>query len=75
MSVDDILISQTLCDLDYDGVADMFDLDADNDGIEDVIEAGLGSLSNAKGKIDVSWVDTNGNGFMTVVNQQQQYQH
>jgi hypothetical protein len=26
-----------------DGVADMFDLDADNDGIEDVIEAGLGS--------------------------------
>ncbi|PIF60487.1 LamG-like jellyroll fold domain-containing protein [Flavobacterium sp. 11] len=63
LALDDILISQTLCDLDYDGVADMFDLDADNDGIEDVIEAGLGSLSNAKGKIDVTWVDTNGNGL------------
>ena len=63
LALDDILISQTLCDLDNDGVADIFDLDADNDGIEDVIEAGLGSLSNAKGKIDVSWVDTNGNGL------------
>ncbi|MFV8343024.1 LamG-like jellyroll fold domain-containing protein [Flavobacterium sp. XS2P39] len=63
LALDDILISQTLCDLDNDGVADMFDLDADNDGIEDVIEAGLGNLSNAKGKIDVSWVDTNGNGL------------
>jgi hypothetical protein len=29
-------------------------LDADNDGIEDVIEAGLGSLSNES--IDVAWV-------------------
>lgn len=64
LALDDILISQTLCDLDNDGVADMFDLDADNDGIEDVIEAGLGNLSNAKGKIDVAWVDTNGNGLL-----------
>ncbi|MFV5695065.1 LamG-like jellyroll fold domain-containing protein [Flavobacterium sp. LB3P122] len=63
LALDDILISQTLCDLDNDGVADMFDLDADNDGIEDIIEAGLGNLSNAKGKIDVAWVDTNGNGL------------
>ncbi|MFV5684428.1 LamG-like jellyroll fold domain-containing protein [Flavobacterium sp. GB2R13] len=64
LALDDILISQTLCDLDNDGVADMFDLDADNDGIEDVIEAGLGNLSNAKGRIDVAWVDTNGNGLI-----------
>jgi hypothetical protein len=63
LALDDIVISQTLCDLDNDGVADMFDLDADNDGIEDVIEAGLGNLSNAKGKIDVTWVDANGNGL------------
>ncbi|TDE03139.1 LamG-like jellyroll fold domain-containing protein [Flavobacterium hiemivividum] len=63
LALDDILISQTLCDLDNDGVADMFDLDADNDGIEDVIEAGLGNLSNAKGKIDATWLDTNGNGL------------
>jgi hypothetical protein len=42
-----------------------FDLDADNDGIEDVIEAGLGKLSNGKGKIDVDagWVDNNGNAI------------
>ncbi|TDE53809.1 LamG-like jellyroll fold domain-containing protein [Flavobacterium sp. GT3P67] len=64
LALDDILISQTLCDLDHDGVADMFDLDADNDGIEDVIETGLGNLSNAKGRIDVTWVDTNGNGLL-----------
>ncbi|MDI6046469.1 choice-of-anchor D domain-containing protein [Flavobacterium yafengii] len=63
LALDDIIISQTLCDLDNDGVADLFDLDADNDGIEDVIEAGLGSLSNARGKIDVAWADANGNGL------------
>jgi hypothetical protein len=65
LALDDILISQTLCDLDNDGVADMFDLDADNDGIEDVVEAGLGRLSDGKGKIDVNadWLDSNGNGM------------
>lgn len=63
LALDDILISQTLCDLDNDGIADVFDLDADNDGIEDVIEAGLGALSNGKGKIDVAWIDGNGNGL------------
>ncbi|MCW2119530.1 LamG-like jellyroll fold domain-containing protein [Flavobacterium sp. 7A] len=63
LALDDILISQTLCDLDNDGVADLFDLDADNDGIEDIIEVGLGHLSNSKGKIDVVWLDTNGNGL------------
>jgi hypothetical protein len=63
LALDDILISQTLCDLDNDGVADMFDLDADNDGIEDVIEVGLGNLSNGKGKIDMAWTDANGNGL------------
>ena len=63
LALDDILISQTLCDLDNDGVADMFDLDADNDGIEDVIEVGLGNLSDGKGKIATTWVDNNGNGL------------
>lgn len=63
LALDDILISQTLCDLDNDGVADMFDLDADNDGIEDIIEVGLGNLSNGKGKIDMAWADANGNGL------------
>ena len=64
LALDDILITQKLCDLDSDGIADVFDLDADNDGIEDVIEAGLGDKSNGKGKIDVAWVDVNGNGLI-----------
>ncbi len=63
LALDDILISQKLCDLDSDGIADLFDLDADNDGIEDVIEAGLGNISNARGKIDVAWLDSNVNGL------------
>lgn len=63
LALDDILISQTLCDLDNDGVADLFDLDADNDGIEDVIETGLGNVSNGKGRIDTT-VDSNGNGLL-----------
>lgn len=63
LALDDILISQTLCDRDGDSVADLFDLDSDNDGLEDVIEIGLGSLSNGKGKIDAAWVDINANGL------------
>ena len=63
LALDDILITQALCDLDLDGVADVFDLDSDNDGIEDIIEVGLGSLSNAKGKMDVAWMDANANGL------------
>jgi Rieske Fe-S protein len=63
LALDDISITQTLCDLDYDGVADLFDLDADNDGIEDVVEVGLGIISNGKGKIDSTWTDSNSNGL------------
>jgi hypothetical protein len=63
LALDDILITQKLCDLDSDGIADLFDLDADNDGIEDVIEAGLGDISNGRGKIDVAWADSNINGL------------
>ena len=63
LALDDILITQALCDLDLDGVADVFDLDSDNDGIEDVIEVGLGNVSNAKGKIDAVWLDVNINGL------------
>lgn len=63
LALDDILITQALCDLDLDGVADVFDLDSDNDGLEDIIEVGLGALSNGKGKMDAAWLDVNSNGL------------
>ncbi|PKP14080.1 MAG: hypothetical protein CVU08_02165 [Bacteroidetes bacterium HGW-Bacteroidetes-3] len=63
LAIDDIEIKQTLCDRDGDGVADVFDLDSDNDGIPDIVEAGLGNLSNGTGRIDVTWIDANNNGL------------
>ncbi len=65
LAIDDIVISQTLCDTDGDGVADVFDLDSDNDGIPDVVEAGLGNLSEGKATLTYTsgWVDNNGNGM------------
>ncbi|MDU8886380.1 choice-of-anchor D domain-containing protein [Yeosuana sp. MJ-SS3] len=63
LALDDIEIRQTLCDFDNDGIADLFDLDDDNDGIPDIVEAGLGHLSNGTGKLDVAWVDANGDGM------------
>ncbi|HLF51899.1 LamG-like jellyroll fold domain-containing protein [Flavobacterium sp.] len=63
LALDDILITQRLCDLDNDGVADVFDLDSDNDGIPEIVEAGLGHLSNGKGRMDVTCIDVNGNGL------------
>ncbi len=65
LAIDDIVISQTLCDTDGDGVADIFDLDSDNDGIPDVVEAGLGSYSDGNATLTNSsgWVDSNNNGM------------
>ena len=63
LAIDDIAITQNLCDEDRDSIADVFDLDSDNDGIPDVVEAGLGNLSAGKGKIAVAWVDANANGM------------
>ncbi|OIQ28278.1 MAG: hypothetical protein BM564_09400 [Bacteroidetes bacterium MedPE-SWsnd-G2] len=63
LAIDDIEISQTLCDTDSDGIADVFDLDSDNDGIPDVVEIGLGSISNGTASLNSSWVDTNLNGL------------
>ncbi|MGC6430310.1 MAG: LamG-like jellyroll fold domain-containing protein [Jejuia sp.] len=65
LAIDDIVISQTLCDTDGDGVADVFDLDSDNDGIPDVVETGLGSYSEGNATLtgSSSWVDSNGNGM------------
>jgi hypothetical protein len=65
LALDDILISQTLCDLDGDNIADVFDLDSDNDGIPDVVEVGLGNLSDGKAYL-YQWLDVNQNGMHDV---------
>ncbi|WP_431158222.1 choice-of-anchor D domain-containing protein [Winogradskyella poriferorum] len=62
LAIDDIMISQTLCDTDGDDVANVFDLDSDNDGIPDVVESGYSPVSNGKALID-AWVDNNSNGM------------
>lgn len=48
-------------DYDLDGVPDFFDLDTDNDGIQDIIEAG-GVDSDNDGKVD-GITDTDGDGL------------
>lgn len=67
LAIDDIVVRQTLCDMDGDGVADVFDLDSDNDGIPDVVEANTtaADLSEGKGHLTgvATWVDANGNGM------------
>ncbi|MCG1038045.1 gliding motility-associated C-terminal domain-containing protein, partial [Polaribacter sp. DS7-9] len=52
-------------DTDGDGVLDYLDLDADNDGIADVVEAG-GTDANGDGRAD-NYADTDGDGFNDVV--------
>jgi hypothetical protein len=66
LAIDDIYISQELKDSDQDGIADVYDLDSDNDGIGGIVEDGWSSLSNGKDRMDLSggtWLDTNANGF------------
>ncbi|WP_405377933.1 GEVED domain-containing protein [Nonlabens sp. Asnod3-A02] len=69
LALDDIKITQTLCDLDGDGVADVIDLDNDNDGIPNVYEigqpAGLAVLDSDEDgtTLEVVWVDVDGNGL------------
>ena len=53
-------------DIDNDGIPNSLDLDSDNDGIYDVVEAGLGDLdTNNDGRIDTNdtgYTDTNFDG-------------
>ncbi|MBU2525713.1 MAG: choice-of-anchor D domain-containing protein [Bacteroidetes bacterium] len=67
LALDDIVIKQTFCNSDNDQTPDVFDLDADNDGIPDITEVGFGQLSGGKATMDLSalgpWVDANGNGL------------
>jgi hypothetical protein len=67
--IDDIqiIINQNCIDSDADGVADILDLDDENDGIPDIEEAGFKAYSGGKSTMDRStsatWADTNANGI------------
>ena len=66
LAIDDVFVKQTLCDLDGDGVADLLDLDNDNDGIPNVVELGLIDDNNDAtvfGDSTNTWVDVNFNGM------------
>jgi aspartate 1-decarboxylase len=70
-AMDDILITQTYVDSDGDGVANIFDLDDENDGIPDIEEAGYKAYSNGSSKMDSgTWVDANGNGILDAIDAQ-----
>jgi len=56
------VLSETAdCDFDLDGIVDRLDLDSDNDGIADIIEAG-GVDADNNGRVD-AYVDTDGDGW------------
>jgi len=66
LALDDINIVQQYCDSDGDGVANLFDLDDENDGIPDIEEAGFKIYSNGMATMDKSaltWSDINLNGL------------
>lgn len=67
LALDDIVITQQYCDLDRDNNPDIFDLDADNDGIPDIVEAGFKQYSGNKSRMNIEntsvWTDVNGNGM------------
>jgi Secretion system C-terminal sorting domain len=59
-----VLNSKGVCqslDKDGDGIINQFDLDADNDGVSDLVEAG-GVDTNGDGLVDIK-IDSNGNGL------------
>jgi hypothetical protein len=62
-----IIINQNCIDTDGEGIADILDVDSDNDGIPDVEEAGLKAYSNGKSTMDrtspSTWADANTNGL------------
>ena len=67
LALDDIQIVQTLPDFDLDGVADVFDLDSDNDGIGDIIEDRWQDYTLGYDTMDIAsgtWIDANNNGWL-----------
>jgi hypothetical protein len=67
LAIDDILLTQQYCDREGDGIANLYDLDSDNDGIPDIEEGGYKGLSSGKSTMDRTlsgWSDANGNGMI-----------
>lgn len=67
LALDDIQIVQTLPDFDQDGVADVFDLDSDNDGLGDIIEDRWQDYTLGYDTMDIvgaNWIDANNNGWL-----------
>ncbi|MEM6263044.1 MAG: T9SS type A sorting domain-containing protein [Bacteroidota bacterium] len=61
--IDNMTVVETLsADTDLDGLADQMDLDADNDGISDILEAG-GTDADGNGIAD-NLTDTDGDGLV-----------
>ncbi len=73
IGIDNVRFAELGCDFDRDEIPNSVDLDNDNDGIYDVVEAGFGNLdANGDGRID-GGVDANGvpiaaNGGLTPIN-------
>ena len=65
LAIDDIKVTQKLCDSDGDGVADILDLDNDNDGIPNIREITLANydLDYDGTAFGTGWLDANGNGM------------
>jgi len=74
LAIDDINIVQNYIDTDGDGIANIFDLDDENDGIPDVEEAGFKAYTNGLSRMDLSgpatWVDANHNGLQDAIDAQ-----
>ena len=51
-----------ICDTDDDGIPNQYDLDSDNDGIADIIEAG-GVDNDGNGIVDGTFTDTDNDGW------------
>lgn len=65
LAIDDIRVSQNLCDTDGDGVADILDLDNDNDGIPNIREIIIANydLDQDATTLGTGWLDVNANGM------------
>jgi len=66
------LFASAVCDTDGDGISNELDLDADNDGIYDIVESGVLSISgvsdvNNDGRIDGAIAGSGSNGLFNSI--------